>query len=87
MDPTLTLYGTDWCGDCRYTSRHLRDIGVPFVYVNIDEDMEGERNVLLWNNGRRRVPTLIVASDAGESTLSVPRNEDLDKTLHKHGLL
>jgi len=87
MSSTITLYGTDWCGDCRYTSRHLTEAGIAFTYVNIDEDSEGEKNVLKWNKGRRRVPTLVLDSDAGQTTLSVPRNEELDRELKKHGFL
>jgi mycoredoxin len=54
----LTIYGTPWCGDCRRTKNFLRERGVAFREVNIDETPGAEELVLRVNNGRRRVPTL-----------------------------
>jgi mycoredoxin len=54
----LTLYCTPWCGDCRRAKNFLRDRGVTFREVNIDETPGAEELILRVNNGRRKVPTL-----------------------------
>ena len=59
MDP-ITLYCTDWCVDCRRAKRFLKDRGVSFVEVNIDEDVDAEDLVFQVNEGRRKVPTIKV---------------------------
>jgi glutaredoxin len=56
----ITIYGTSWCVDCRRAKQFLRDRGVNFVEVNIDEDVNAEDLVLQVNEGRRRVPTIKV---------------------------
>ena len=56
----ITMYGTSWCVDCRRAKQFLRDRGVKFVEVNIDEDVNAEDLVLQVNEGRRKVPTIKV---------------------------
>ena len=56
----ITLYCTSWCADCRHAKRFLKDRGVKFVEVNIDEDPDAEDLVYQVNEGRRKVPTIKV---------------------------
>ncbi len=56
----ITMYSTNWCGDCRRAKQFLKDRGVSFVEVNIDEDVDAEDLVLEVNDGRRKVPTIKV---------------------------
>jgi mycoredoxin len=56
----IVIYTTSWCGDCRRTKLFLRERGVAFREVNIDENPEAEELVLRVNEGRRKVPTLEV---------------------------
>jgi glutaredoxin len=56
----ITLYTTTWCADCRRTKQFLKERGVTFREVNIDEDTDAEDLVLRANHGRRKVPTLEV---------------------------
>ncbi len=56
----IVLYTTEWCGDCRRTRQFLRERGVAFEKVNVDENAEAEELVLRVNNGRRKVPTVQV---------------------------
>jgi glutaredoxin len=56
----ITVYGTQWCGDCRRAKKFLLDRGVKFREVNIDETPGAEGIVLKANEGRRRVPTIEV---------------------------
>lgn len=56
----ITIYSTCFCIDCRRVKQFLRERGVPFREVNIDQNPEAEDLVLRVNNGRRKVPTIEV---------------------------
>jgi mycoredoxin len=56
----ITIYSTGWCPDCRRAKNFLRERGVEFHEINIEEDPEAEELVLRANHGRRKVPTLRV---------------------------
>jgi len=55
---TITMYSSPWCGDCRRAKQFMRERGVQFQEVNIDEAPEAEQLVLRVNNGRRKIPTI-----------------------------
>ena len=59
MEPII-IYSTGCCPDCRRAKNFLKERGVEFHEVNIEEDEEAESIVLKANHGRRRVPTLKV---------------------------
>ena len=77
MPDTVRVYGTGWCGDTVRTLRHLDKSGVDYDYVDIDENAEGERKVIEFNRGKRRVPLV----EIGEKALSVPSAQELDEAL------
>ena len=56
----ITIYTTAWCGDCRRTKLFLKERGVEFREVNIEETPGAEALVLRVNDGRRKAPTLEV---------------------------
>jgi mycoredoxin len=56
----ITIYSTGWCPDCRRVKHFLKERGVEFQEVNIEEDEAGEEIVMLANHGKRKVPTLKV---------------------------
>ena len=59
MEP-ITMYSTTWCPDCRRAKSFLKERGLQFREINIEQDPEAEEIVLKANNGKRRVPTLEV---------------------------
>lgn len=59
MEP-ITIYTTGWCPDCWRTKSFLKERGVNYREVNIEEDETAEGIVLKANNGKRKVPTLEV---------------------------
>jgi glutaredoxin len=59
MEP-ITVYGTSWCVDCRRAKQFLKERGVSFTEVNVDEDPEAEELIMKVNEGRRKVPTIKV---------------------------
>jgi len=56
----LIIYTTTWCPDCRYAKAFLRERGIAYREVNIEQDESAEEIVLKANNGLRKVPTLEV---------------------------
>ena len=56
----VTLYMTRWCADCRSVKRFLRERGVEFSEINVDEEPDAEDLVLEIDQGLRKVPTIEV---------------------------
>jgi len=59
MEP-VTMYTTHWCPDCRRAKSFMKERGVVFQEVDIEQDPTGEEIVMKANNGKRKVPTLRV---------------------------
>jgi mycoredoxin len=55
---TITMYTTAWCPDCRRAKSFMKERGVVFEEVDIEQDPTGEDIVMKANNGKRKVPTL-----------------------------
>jgi glutaredoxin len=55
---TLTMYSAPWCPDCRRAKLFLKERGVEFREVNIEEDPSAEAIVIKANDGKRKIPTL-----------------------------
>ena len=70
----ITLYGAFWCPDCHRSKQYLGEHQIPYNWVDIEEDSEGEQFVIEVNKGKRRIPTL--AFEDG-SILSNPSNAEL----------
>ena len=59
MDP-ITMYTTAWCPDCRRAKNFLKERGVEYREVNIEEVESAEEIVTKANNGKQVVPTFEV---------------------------
>lgn len=78
--PKVTMYSTTWCGDCRNAKRALRDAGIDFSEVDIDQDDDAAKQVIEWSGGRRVIPTILYTKcDSSEAViLHNPKGRDLD---------
>lgn len=56
---TITIYGSDWCGDCRRAKRFLSLNNISFDWIDIEKDRAGEQFVLKTNRGMRSIPTIV----------------------------
>ena len=82
MAEQVRIYGADWCGDTRRALRVLDSTGVQYDYINIDDDTDGEKKVIEFNKGKRRIPLVEIASDdGGTKSLSVPSDSELKTAL------
>lgn len=75
---TIILYGTTWCGGSRRCRLLLEDHGIPYQWVDIDEDEQGGKVVEKINRGFRSVPTLVWPDG---SSLTEPAEAELVKKL------
>jgi glutaredoxin len=57
---TITVYGADWCGDCRRTKRWLNTSGIEWTWIDRDADPEVRR--MLADAGYRAIPVVILPS-------------------------
>lgn len=74
----LTLYGTDWCTDCKRIIQYLGEHKIDFRYINIDKDPSAKELVKELNGGQPIIPTL--AFDDG-TVLVEPSNELVSQKL------
>ena len=70
----LTIYGTEWCGDCTRAKFLLDSLDIKYDYIDIDLDEEASEYVVKVNNGYRSVPVIVFADG---STLTEPSNDEL----------
>lgn len=79
MESKVTVYGAYWCPDCRRSKKFLGENFIPFNWVDIEEDKEGEAFVIAKNGGKRIIPTIVFEDD---SFLVEPSNAELAKKLN-----
>ena len=60
----IKMYTTTWCGDCRHAKRFLRERGIAFEEINIEEHDGAAEYVMKINGGKRKVPTFEVEGRA-----------------------
>jgi glutaredoxin len=53
----ITMYTSAWCPDCRRAKNFMKERGVEFREVDIEEDDAAAALVIKANNGKRKVPT------------------------------
>lgn len=57
--PTITIYSTAWCPDCKQAKKFFGEHRVEYVNVDIEEIPEGVAFVENLNKGMRVIPTII----------------------------
>ena len=72
--PEITVYGAYWCPDCRRSKQFLGEHQIPYNWVDIEGDPDGEQYVIQKNNGKRIIPTIEFADG---SILVEPSNAEL----------
>jgi thioredoxin reductase (NADPH) len=56
----ITLYGADWCSDCRRAKSFFKDNNIKYTFIDVDLDKEATLKVEKINNGKRIIPTIII---------------------------
>jgi glutaredoxin-like protein len=53
----ITMYGAEWCGDCRRSKRLLDSMGVEYLYVDLEVDVAAA-DVARGISGRTNIPVV-----------------------------
>ena len=80
----ITMYGADWCGDCRRSKRFLDDNKVSYNYVDVEVDLSAADKVIEINGGAKSIP-VIVFQDG--THLTEPSDNDLKAKLEALNVL
>jgi len=56
-DMAIRMYSTQWCSDCWRAKNFLREQGIEFTEIDIENDDSAAALVMRKNDGKRRVPT------------------------------
>ena len=78
VESKVTVYGAYWCPDCRRAKKFLGEQFIPYKWVDIEQDKDGEMYVLQKNDGKRIIPTIVFEDD---TFLVEPSNAELAKKL------
>jgi thioredoxin reductase (NADPH) len=78
VEAKVTVYGAYWCPDCRRSKKFLGEQFIPYKWVDIEQDKDGEMFVLEKNNGKRIIPTIVFEDG---SLLVEPSNAELARKL------
>jgi glutaredoxin-like protein len=74
----IIVYGSDWCSDCRRAKRILNSADIPYRWIDIECDQQGEQYVLDVNHGMRSIPTILFEDG---SLLVEPSSRELSRKL------
>ena len=55
----ITMYGAEWCGDCRRSKKFLDSNNVKYDYIDVESDALASDKVIEINGGKRSIPVII----------------------------
>ncbi len=58
MSENITMYGAEWCGDCRRSKRLLDNMNVAYDYVDLEADVTGADRAQAIS-GRTNIPVIV----------------------------
>jgi glutaredoxin-like protein len=60
LNPSIiTMYGADWCPDCRRAKTYFNKHKIEYENVDVDSVPEADSFVKKLNNGMRIIPTIV----------------------------
>jgi glutaredoxin len=78
----LTMFGADWCSDCRRSKKLLDSLGVDYDYVDVEASAEAAGRAFAIS-GRTNIP-VIAFPDASHQV--EPSDDELRTKLESLGL-
>ena len=73
----ITMYGADWCSDCRRTKSQLDGLGVEYEYIDIEKVVEGADKARSIS-GRTNIPVVVYPDGSHQVE---PSNADVEAKL------
>ena len=80
----ITMYGADWCGDCRRSKRLFEELDIQVNHIDVEVDESAAAKVQEINGGAKSIP-VIVFSDG--THLTEPSDNDLKAKLASLGII
>ena len=80
----VTMYGADWCGDCRRSKRVFETLRVEYKYVDLVENIEAFETVKSYNKGAKNIPVIVFPDG---SHLTEPEDDVLEAKLRSSGVI
>ena len=74
----ITMYGADWCGDCRRSKRLLEELDVQVTHIDVEADQSAAAKVMEINGGAQSIPVLVFSDG---THLTEPSDNDLKAKL------
>jgi mycoredoxin len=84
MMSQITMYGAEWCGDCRRSKRFLDANNVEYTYVDVEADEAASEKVIEINGGQRSIPVILFADG---THMTEPSDGDLKAKLESLSIL
>ncbi|MEO6943112.1 MAG: glutaredoxin domain-containing protein [Lacisediminihabitans sp.] len=63
MSQRITMYGAEWCGDCRRSKKLLDGMGVDYDYVDLETDVAAAEKARAVS-GRTNIPVIVFPDDS-----------------------
>lgn len=80
---TLTMFGAQWCSDCRRTKKQLDELGIAYEYIDLEAD-PAAADVAREISGRTQIPVVVYP----DTTHHVePSNADVEAKLRELSLI
>ncbi|MDQ4215232.1 glutaredoxin family protein [Microbacterium sp. ASV81] len=80
---TITMFGADWCGDCRRTKKQLDELGIEYTYIDLIED-PAAADVAKEISGRTNIPVVVYPDSSHHVE---PSNADVEAKLRELALI
>ncbi len=80
----ITMYGADWCGDCRRSKRLFEELDVQVNHIDVEVDKSAAAKVVEINGGAQSIPVIVLYDG---THLTEPADHDLMAKLTALGII
>jgi len=80
---TITMFGADWCRDCRRTKAQLDELGVDYTYIDLEAE-PAAADVAREISGRTQIPVVVYPDSSHHVE---PTNADVESKLRELALI
>ena len=82
--PEITMYGANWCGDCRRSKRLLEELDVQITHIDVEADTTAAAKVVEINGGAQSIPVIVFPDG---THMTEPSDNDLKAKLVALGVI
>jgi len=79
----ISMYGADWCGDCRRTKSQLTELGVEFEYLDVDANRDYKARAVEISS-KPNIPVVVFPD---KTHLVEPSNSEIERKLRALNLI